>query len=551
MALALGVFTLGINWGLPSRAVDPFLFGEQQPWSGKQIIELLGDRTNATQGADVDPNPTEAGSILNLTDAQRAEIALRYRLYTYQPDENITMKALASMKPAKRDFDPKLYQYGGLWIYPVGALIRVSVNPQSQEYYLDRPEEFGRFYLVARLYVVLWGLVGVWAVFRIAHDCGAGAIGATGAALLYMLMPVVVNMSHEAKPHLPGAVLMLLAAMSAGKFVASGRARWWIVTGALCGMSMGMVLTGMLAFVMLPIMVLMRPMNWRGRYVILISAPVIGVIVYFATNPYVLIHLLGDPTVLHSNLSNSKAMYEVARVGEGFINAMRLVWEGATPLILVVGLIGGVVAQRIAKPQAAALRILIIVSVVIVVQFIALAAGKPGEYGRFALVPSIVLALCCAVLFGRARIRTFEKVESLALLVILAMLPSVIYLYGFVRDSGAASRRLHYARLIEQLRAEGAQTLGIERDPAPYRLPPVDLFRWTILKLPTTFDLTSSEAVTDVIVRPVDVMPSNAPPSRAYRRLNGRDFDDVFPARISWADKPLEIWVRKELTADR
>jgi hypothetical protein len=462
------------------------------------------------------------------------------------------------MNPAKRDFDPKLYQYGGLWVYPVGALIKLSLNPKTKEHYLNHPEQFGQFYVIARLYVVLWGLVGVWAVFRIAGGCGAGTIGAVGAALLYIFMPVVVNMSHEAKPHLPGAVLVLLAAMSAGKFVESGRSRWWVMTGILCGMSAAMVLTGATALLIPPIMVLLRPMALGRRAMIAATAVAIGIVVYFAANPYVLLHLLGDSTILKSNLGNSKAMYEVARIGEGLVTAMKLMWESATPLVLGAGVIGAILMlRRGAQPpvdsargqRPAALRVAIAISIVLAVQFVALAAGKPAEYGRFALVPSIVLAVCAGALIGRARIRTFEKVESFALMVVLMLLPSFIYLYGFVRDSSAWPRRMVWAEQLQLLERTGARTLGVERDPAPYRLPPVNLFEWKIMKLPDDFDLATSDALTDVIVRPVDALGRHAPASRAYVRINERGFEDVFPARISWANKPLEIWVRRELVA--
>src|SRR5690606_3933047 len=89
-------------------------------------------------------------------------------------------------------------------------------------YYLDHPEAFGRFYVVARLYTVLWGLVGVWAVYwitrRLAGSIAMAGLGTAG----FILLPSVVNMVHEAKPHLPGAVLMLLASMAAAKFVETG-----------------------------------------------------------------------------------------------------------------------------------------------------------------------------------------------------------------------------------------------------------------------------------------------------------------------------------------
>ena len=64
--------------------------------------------------------------MLNETDSQRAEIVRRYRLYSYQPDEMITFNALRQMKPGAGQLDPKLYQYGGLWVYPVGAMLKVE-----------------------------------------------------------------------------------------------------------------------------------------------------------------------------------------------------------------------------------------------------------------------------------------------------------------------------------------------------------------------------------------------------------------------------------------
>src|SRR5687768_6086111 len=103
-ALALIVaatwFVLGINWGLPSRDVDAFLFGDpSQAWSGQRILELGGGwEQDANRGADVDRNPVASRDqpfVLNGTDAQRAEIIRRYRLFSYQPDEMLTFRALS------------------------------------------------------------------------------------------------------------------------------------------------------------------------------------------------------------------------------------------------------------------------------------------------------------------------------------------------------------------------------------------------------------------------------------------------------------------------
>src|SRR5206468_11165562 len=91
-------------------------------------------------------------------------------------------------------------------------------------YYLDHPEEFGRFYVIARLYAAAWGVVGVWAVYRLVRQIIP--IGAPGcrlappaAAACFAALPGVVNVAREAKPPLPGPVLMLLALLASAKYL--------------------------------------------------------------------------------------------------------------------------------------------------------------------------------------------------------------------------------------------------------------------------------------------------------------------------------------------
>ena len=174
LLLSVAVFGGGITWGLPSRAADPFLFGRRRPWTGAEILALTGPREpSGDKGADVDRDPLKDRShklLINQTDRDRAEIVRRYRLFSYQPDEMVTLMALAQMRPGAGDLDPRLYQYGGLWVYAVGGLLKASSMlhvihlTADLAYYLDHPEAFARFYVVARLYVVAWGMVGAWAV---------------------------------------------------------------------------------------------------------------------------------------------------------------------------------------------------------------------------------------------------------------------------------------------------------------------------------------------------------------------------------------------------
>jgi hypothetical protein len=522
LVVAAGVFLTGINWGLPSRAVDPYLFGDEPVWSGEKIARLAPSDANVL-GADVDVNPLarrQLPIVLNDTDEKRAEIIRRYRLFSHQPDEMITFKSLARINQHRGD--PRLYQYGGLWMYPVGAMLKLADivgfvdlrgGPEGQAYYLDHPEAFGRFYIVARLYTVIWGLVGVWAVFWIVHRLTGSNFAAAVGALCYTFMPVVVNMAHEAKPHLPGTVLMLLSVMAATKYVETGRARWWVITGALCGAAFGVVISSLVGFVVIPVMVLLRTESWAHRIRIALGATAVGFAIYFVTNPYVLINAIVAPEILQSNLQNSTAMYG-KRGLSGLLNAIRVLVMATSPVVLAIALLGisSVIEQR--KKMSRLVWLLLVPASLVLVQFVLLAEGKPGEYARFAILPAVALAIMAAVGVHRVKHR-IARVMYAVCVVGLTALWGVAYLLGFVADTGSHNtRRLAAAALALE---EGDVALIAE--PAPYSAPPTNLFQRRLVLI----DPRAGPHPTAWTVRPSD------------------QADRAFSTPISWANKPFII----------
>jgi len=546
-ALALAWFVVGIQWGLPSRRADPFLFGGREPWTGQRIVGLAGVATSPDRGADVDANPVVARNhpvVLNDTDAKRAEIVRRYRLYSYQPDEMITFNALRQMKPAAHEFDPRLYQYGGLWVYPVGAMLKIAsalhlVDLRADvAFYLDHPEQFARFYVVARLYSALWGAAGAWAVYRLArHLSGARGYAPWIASVCFTTMPVVVNMAHEAKPHLSGAALMLLAVLAATNYVRTGGRKWWVLAGALCGAAFGMVLSSLPVFAVLPVMTLLRRQRWRDRVVVTLAAGLIGVDVYFLTNPYVLLHLVRRDPVLFSNLGNSTAMYRAGGSLDALWNAARLIAEGTSPLLAAAGFVGAVAlgwrawrVRRDPTPDALARRaaglLLAAPALLVLAQFVVLAAGKPGEYGRFAILPDTffaVEAVVAAVTFLPSRAHRRLALGAMALTTFIF---GAAYVRHFLGDASVTPTRLRAAEALAKLPPGTA--IGLENDPAPYNLPPVNLFDRDLVLMPRRGNDDRSTGVVEV--RPVDVPDESSVP-------RADAIDRLFPARISWAGK--------------
>jgi hypothetical protein len=565
LVAVLGWFLLGIDWGLPSRRADVYLFGSDRvPWTGAQIMDLApADAADANRGADVDVDPILDRTkpvVLNQTDRQRAEIVRRYRLFTYQPDEWNTMRSLAGMRPGEGNLDPRLYQYGGLWVYGVGAMLKTGSavgfvdlkgGAGGLAYYLDHPDAFGRFYVAARLYSALWGVVGAWALYRLAGRVMPSG-GAAVAAACYALMPVVVNQAHEAKPHLAGLALMILAVLAACRYVETGGRRWWIAAGALCGAAFGMVISSLIIFVILPVMTLLRPQSWAARVGIAMGSALVGGLVYALTNPYVPYNLLFNREVLRSNLGTSTAMYHVGGGTNGFLNAIRLVAEGVSPILAalgVVGLIALLVRRRsgLAAPHVWAL--LSVPALIVVVQFVALGAGKPGEYGRFALLPDTVLCLAAAAGVSHWASGPGARRIVLGFCVLATGFFGATYTARFLADARETTSRLALAERLRELPRFGWNTVEVTAEPAPYCLPPVNLFEGTIVLLPP--GQVGPAGADAVLVRAVDAVPREAPPP-GYVRWDQDESPILspFPSGFSWAAKPFAVVVpRRTLRA--
>ncbi len=573
LLLGCVLFFWGIDWGLPSRAVDPYLFGDRTPWSGQKIMELAGNwGGDATRGADVDANPILDRTHLvrlNQTDRQRAEIIRRYRLYSYQPDEWITLKSLATMRA--HHGDPRVYQYGGLWIYPVGALLKIAslppvryitLNPDPA-FYLDHPELFGRFYVVARAYSAMWGLAGIVAVFVLLRQWGVRGLLASLGAAGFVVMPVVMNMAHEAKPHLGGAVLLIWTVVAAGWYVRRGAWRSLLVTSILCGAALAMVLSSLLGFIILPVMVLLRPLSWSARLRTAVGAILIALCVYAITNPFVIINALVNRPLLFSNLGTSTAMYPVAgpsRIISGVTTTIDLIGEGASRPLAIAGIVAvgalflsgrrkdrGVVGEL--ATVAASLKnhwLLGAPALVVIGAMVALGAGKPGEFGRFGLLPDIALLIFTVVAVDRLMGKVLERALVMTLLLGSTAFFGGLYLRGFVRDASDHPGRLAQAELLSNLAADDSGTMGLWAEPAPYSLPPVNLFEWKLYLLPRDGALRSDELLPDVLVHASDEPASRARSGLTYRLLPDPVWHSRYQPRISWADKPMDIYIRRQ-----
>lgn len=542
IALLGAVVVAGIDWGLPDRESDAFLFASHRVWTGAELSSLDRDRRDKSLGADVDRNPLDHSAeeiILNDSDQKRQEILRRYRLYSSQPDEMITFMSLQQMNPSAWDFDPRLYQYGGLWVYPVGALLKACSMVGWIElrndvaYYYDHPEAFGRFYVVARCYTVMWYAVLLVGVAGVVKKLTGDDFLTISTTILVGICPVVFALAHEAKPHLAGCTWMVLSAWAGMVYLERGGWKRAVWTGMLCGLSAGMVISAGVIGVILPLMAILRPDSWRQRFCVLILSIAACLFTYALTNPYVILNLFRDASVLASNASNTARMY-----GLGGIDSMardgtaRLIEAVSLPVLILAGLAGVILLVK-RQPISRKALLLGVPALGILIPFFLYSSGKPSEYARFSLFAGVCLCLMGMWTVGLVRQVSIQRCLLLIVPIVVWTVSTQPYFTAFDMDCRKTGTRRLAAMMIQTL-SDRYHTLRTPAEPAPYALPPVDLWHWRIV---LSDDLVPRKG--QITLRAID----SASRAIRFRPDIQQTLIDAGqrPAPITWANKPFEL----------
>jgi len=542
-----------LGWGLPTSRYGAYLFGGDPPWDAARYgaDEAAQLRRERRAGADTDLDPLAgAERIIDLTadDAARAAILLRYRLYSRQPDEMITFQALQRMNPRALDFDPCLYQYGGAYIYLIGAVLAAAswlgllTLTSDVGVYLEQPELFARFYVVARAVTLLFGALTLAAAVRLARR-GAGRAAGWVALVLAAAAPVFISDVVEAKPHLLSAGLLLWATLSALDYAADGRRRDALRMGLLTGGAVGLVPTGLAGVLLWPALLLARGGQRRRAGCDLLLGGLLLAAVYAATNPYVVYNLLFGRAALASNLANSLAMYSVARLPAGLLRVGQLLLESCGAGVLSIGCVallwlGRHWPRRLIIAAAPGLALLALCS--------AIGAGKPAEFARFLLLPALLLAIAAAVAIAAVAARR-PALGLLLLVAALSLMRTPAYLRSLAIDTRFDHESRHQAAAYLRDHAAPGDAIGLIQVPAPYATPPLDFAHRRVLLLPP--QALPDDECRDLptwLVLTADDQAAHAQAwwQQHYQLIASFAADPLWLSRISWANKPVLVYRR-------
>src|SRR5688500_827163 len=143
VAVSAAVLTMGLPWGLTNQRRMELLLGgrritaEQanemralreayyekldaaEAEAGRRL--LRGERPTSSSAPLLDES--RSGSDWLFTPEERLVAFRSFIVGSAAADEQKPFSALSRMKPSRLDFDPRIYIYGGTYLYPLGAIL--------------------------------------------------------------------------------------------------------------------------------------------------------------------------------------------------------------------------------------------------------------------------------------------------------------------------------------------------------------------------------------------------------------------------------------------
>lgn len=474
----LAVNLVGITWGLPGHD------GGLLPPAPPSVVAEGADRSWAVARDPernlnlVAPDPAE--------EETPARTLRRFYLYSSDPDEVLTMMALARVNPLAGRWNPGITQYGGSFLYPLGAWLKLwgaagAVTLRGDpSFYVVHPDAMGRVYLAGRLFVALVGAAAVPLAYLIACTFSGGWMAAVAAAVAG-LAPAWLVWSRVLKPWAYGAPFALAALLLGQALIETRRPRRAAVwAGIFSGLAAGaglpyapFLLGPLLGIAMRRQESVSRRLRWAA-----VTGGTAGAVLLLA-QPYWLM----DPARTLAALRWLAVGWGTPAYGpQAFITFTRgtLAPAVGAPL-LAAGLAEG--AWQLWRCRASRP---ILAPVFLLLLFFAVRTGSYSEeplFARWILPSTLVVAASGAGAIARVA-RTLPR--ALRPLPAALLIPTLLISAGIVRNflaaAGTGSTRHAAGRLLNGL-PEGA-TIGVVAPLAPFRSPFFRMDRYRLVILP-------------------------------------------------------------------
>ena len=195
------------------------------------------------------------------------------------------------MKPRQWDFNPH-YSYNPTFLYyqlgvtlAVASKLGVISLGHDKNYFLAHPDVYGRFYLVARLLCVAYGIATTILLFFIGRRVTSSDVGGLWTALLYAVVPMSAIQCHVMDTSVSASFWLGLSFLGLMRACESPDNKWFYIGAFAAGLSLSTKYTGAPLVLLMIYTAWQRGHLWKGTLI----AFVIAGIGYAIGTPYMIL----------------------------------------------------------------------------------------------------------------------------------------------------------------------------------------------------------------------------------------------------------------------
>lgn len=456
---------------------------------------------------------------------------MRFKLYSVEPDDVVNIMALARVRPGELKLDPGFYQYGGAYLYPLGAWYAVLstigvIEAGSLDAMLAAPDRMDGVYVYGRLFVLIGFALSAFVLWRVLNLVAAPEVALIGLAI-YLTCPATIMFSQVLKPHWYALLWTNLAMLGVTALFA--RRRWSAAamtgTGIAIGLAVGSATTfglfSLLVWAALAVAVARGIANWKT----LVWVPLAAFAAFAVTNPYV---LLNYSAAAEERATAWREWFSLALspklVGLFVYNSLLPALGVALAAVLL-----GAAVLRAARPAQKGERWFATGILVTVVVLSVFTAGQADWHTNLRYAPYL---LAGGLVFLAATPLPRKPVLLGAVLALTAAQAVPTLLIYRDADDPRHATRLLAARWIEvNVPAGTAIRLGTAT-PSPYEVPPFDLAKYRI----------NGEGPTYFVVVHGERPKADPDGFKLVRRFRPRLGTDRFPLTFGFANPSISIY---------
>lgn len=477
--LSLYLHLYGINWGIPDEQVSSMIFKNRE-----QIATFIPLMLTTHQeiremqiyyGAPYKPHyrPDEKITIDGKKTVSK-EIINSCRSYFTRSsgaDEQAVIVALSKMSPSRFEFNPHFYEYGGVYLYPMGfffyilSKFKVIKTTPDMSFYFLNPEEMGKLYIWGRVFGAIGALISIVVFFLICKDLFNNKILNYLLTLLYGTSAGFVVWSHYLKPFSYGMLWFLLTLYALIKFYKSEKEKWLYIASGFAGLSFGTLLSYGYIYWAIIVFILFAKTNIQWKIKNICFTGLIFLITFFITNPYVILSY----KEFIQELKYLKAYWHrdisLNAINIFLFNTMRYGLGAFLWFIILIGFIGGIIY----KPEKLSFILLFIILPAFF--YFAFTTAEWVHYSIF-LYPLFIIS--AGLFFARTR---FKNVITSCLIIV--SLYTILYTFSYVKLFGMENTREEAGRWINE-NILLSEKIGLLEAPSPWRTPPFRFLEYDI-----------------------------------------------------------------------